>query len=143
METRIFQLMVCTIGLRKAELAMQLGQLFSKEEALEVGLVDELVAPNEQCETNNALLDLLPTAIKDQASNALMQQAYKQAKVYAKIPPQARVASKLLTREHYIKDMIQTREQDTDYFCGFVTQEAVQRNLIAYVEALKKKSKKK
>jgi len=135
--------MVSTIGLRKAELAMQLGKLFPPEEALEVGLVDELVVSNEQCESNNALFDLLPSATKDQSSNALMQQAYKQAKVYAKIPPEARVASKLLTREQYIKDMIQTREQDTDHFCGFVTQEAVQRNLIAYVEALKKKSKKK
>ena len=135
--------MVSTIGLRKAELAMQLGQLFPPKEALEVGLVDELVVSNEQRESNDALFDLLPTAIKDQSSNALMQQAYKQAKVYAKIPPQARVASKLLTREQYMKDMIQTREQDTDHFCGFVTQEAVQRNLIAYVEALKKKSKKK
>ena len=135
--------MISTIGLRRAELAMQLGQLFSTEEALEVGLVDELVVSNEQRESNDALLDLLPTAIKDQSSNALMQEAYKQAKVYAKIPPEARVASKLLTREQYIKDMIQTREQDTDHFCGFVTQEAVQRNLIAYVEALKKKSKKK
>ena len=140
---RIFQLMISTIGLRKADLAMQLGQLFSPEEALEVGLVDEIVAPDEQCKSNDALLELLPTAIKDQSSNALMQQAYKQAKIYAKIPPQARVASKLLTREQYIKDMIQTREQDTDHFCGFVTQEAVQNNLKAYVEALKKKSKKK
>lgn len=137
------QLMISTIGLRKAELSMQLGQLFPPEEALEVGLVDEIVVSNEQCESNDALLDLLPTSIKDQSSNALMQQAYKQAQVYAKIPPQARVASKLLTREQYIKDMIQTREQDTDHFCGFVTQKAVQRNLIAYVEALKKKSKKK
>jgi len=135
--------MISTIGLRKAELAMQLGQLFPPKEALEVGLVDEIVAPDEQCELNDTLLDLLPTAIKDRASNVLMQQAYKQAKVYSMIPPQARVASKLLTREQYIKDMIRTREQDTDHFCGFVTQEAVQRNLIAYVEALKKKSKKK
>ena len=135
--------MVSTIGLRKAELSMQLGELFPPKEALEIGLVDEIVISDEQCESNNALLDLLPTAIKDQSSNALMQQAYKQAKVYAKIPPQARVASKLLTREQYMKDMIQTREQDTDHFCSFVTQEAVQRNLKAYVEALKKKSKKK
>ena len=137
------KLMVSTIGLRRAELAMQLGQLFPPKEALEVGLVDEIVVSDQQCDSNDALLDLLPTAIKDQSSNALMQQAYKQAQVYAKIPPQARVASKLLTREQYIKDMIQTREQDTDHFCGFVTQEAVQRNLIAYVEALKTKSKKK
>ena len=130
------QLLVRTIGFRHAELALALGTLFPQDKALSVGLVD-CVVPQHPCEPNDDSL-----LIKDQASNPLMQKAYTQAKIFAKIPPQARVASKAVTRDEHIKDMIAKREEDAAHFCGFVTQEAVQSNLIAYVEALKKKSKK-
>lgn len=136
------QLMVRTIGNRQAELALALGTLFLPEQALSVRMVDEVVS-QEQCEPNDALAELLPSAVKDQSSNALMQRAYKQATIYAKIPPQARIASKKVTRDDPMQHMIATREADTDHFCGFVTQEAVQNNLIAYVEAMKQKNKKK
>eukprot|EP00571_Detonula_confervacea_P016831 CAMPEP_0172299972 /NCGR_PEP_ID=MMETSP1058-20130122/2161_1 /TAXON_ID=83371 /ORGANISM="Detonula confervacea, Strain CCMP 353" /LENGTH=321 /DNA_ID=CAMNT_0013009607 /DNA_START=72 /DNA_END=1037 /DNA_ORIENTATION=+ len=134
------QLLVRTIGFRQAELALAMGTLFPPDQALAVGLVDDVV-PRQPCESDND--GFLESVIKDQASNPLMQKAYKQAKIYAKIPPQARVASKLLTRDEHLQDMIAKREEDRTHFCGFVTQEAVQNNLAAYVEALKKKSRKK
>jgi len=140
------QLLVRTIGYRQAELALALGTLFPPEEALEVGLVDDVVSQEPSVSTNldgYALFELLPSVTKDEASSQLMQKAYAQAKLYAKIHPQARVASKLVTREEHIQDMIAKREDDSNHFCGFVTHEAVQSNLKAYVEALKKKSKRK
>ena len=135
------QLMVRTIGTRKAELALALGTLFPPKEALKVGLVDEVVS-QEECESNDILLELLPATIKDQSTNKIMQQAYAQAKTFAEISPQARMASKKLTREEYIQAMVDTREADTEHFCTFVTLPAVQKNLTAYVEAMKKGKKK-
>lgn len=132
------QLLVRTIGYRQAELALALGTLFPPDKALSVGLVD-VVVPEEESESSggDGLLN------KDQASNKLFQKAYAQARLFAKIPPPARVASKLLTRDEHIKDMIAKRDADTAHFCGFVTHKVVQHSLTAYVEALKKKSKKK
>ena len=102
------------------------------------------VVPHQQVESDDdKLIDLLPSQIKDQALDLLLQKAYAQARIYAKIPSQARVASKMVTREEHIFRMIAKRDEDTQHFCGFVTQKAVQKNLSAYVEALKNKSAKK
>ena len=137
------QLLVRTIGFRQADLALALGTLFPPERALSIGLVDDVV-PHQQVESGDSeLIDLLPPQIKDQALDPLLQKAYAQARLYAKIPPQARVASKMVTREEHIFRMIAKRDEDTQHFCGFVTQKAVQKNLAAYVEALKNKSAKK
>ena len=83
--------------------------------------------------------------MKDQMmqQNAVLQQAFIQATRFAKVPPQARVASKMLTRSEHLEDMIAKRQHDTDHFCGFVTQEEVQCNLREYVQKLKTKSKQK
>lgn len=142
------KMLVRTIGWRRAELALALGTLFPPDEALGIGLVDAVVPPRTSTSADeaddDAWLDLLPSAIRGRASDpALLRKAYAQASIYAKIPHQARVASKLVTREEHIHDMIAKRENDTDHFCEFVTQEAVQRILKGYVESMKKKGKKK
>jgi enoyl-CoA hydratase/carnithine racemase len=143
------QLLVRTIGFRQAELALALGTLFSPDRAQSIGLVDETVHQQQQLlpimELSNVdgLSELLPSITQDQASDTLMQKAYQQAKIFAKIPPHARVASKLVTRQSHIRDMVATRDEDTAHFCGFVMQDAVQKNLMTYVEAMKSKSKKK
>ncbi len=141
------QLLVRTIGFRKAELALAMGTLFPPQDALEVGLVDEIVSTDpEQSSIDDALQDLLPEDhTKDQImqQSAVLQQAYVKATQLAKVPPQARIASKKLTRSEYLDDMIAKRQQDTDHFCNFVTQEEVQCNLRKYVQKLKANSKKK
>jgi 3,2-trans-enoyl-CoA isomerase len=38
--------MINTIGFRESEKALQLGKMYSPEEALAIGLVDEIVEPN-------------------------------------------------------------------------------------------------
>ncbi|KAL7527667.1 hypothetical protein ACHAWF_002266 [Thalassiosira exigua] len=142
------QMMVRTIGFRRAELALALGSLYPPDQALEVGLVDAVVDDAEALEPlstwegeSKALLNLLPNANKDEELNPLMLNAYRQAKIFSKIPSQARVASKMVTRDEHIQDMLAKRQEDNDHFCTFVTQDLVQKNLIAYVDALKKKNK--
>lgn len=141
------QLLVRTIGFRKAELALAMGTLFPSQSALEIGLVDEIVPFDSEQQSNNddtSLQALLPDNLKDQMmqQSAVLQQAYVQAALFAKVPAQARVASKMLTRSEHLDDMNVKRQHDTDYFCNFVTQEEVQSNLMVYVEKLKTKSKK-
>ena len=147
------QLLVRTIGFRPAERALALGTLFPSDQALNVGLVDELVPAQfpqssfavDEFSTDHlseALSKLFPAALKEQASNLLMQKAYQHALLYATIPPQARVASKMVTRSEFLKQMMEKREGDTDHFCCFIRQDEVQKNLRGYVEALKKRSKK-
>ena len=112
------ELMVNTIGHRAAEKSLALGLLYSPEEALKIGLVDEVVPR----------ANVLPRAVEE-------------AGVWAKIPAQARVASKTLTRKKQIDHLLATRQKDVDHFCNFVNDESVQRNLTMYLEMLKKKSK--
>lgn len=137
------QMMVSTIGPRKTELALALGTLFPPEQALSVGLVDDIV-PHQQLElSDEGLVDLFPSEMKDRSLNPVLQKAYAQARIYAKIPPHARVASKMVIRDEPLFKMIAKRDEDTNHFCGFVMQKSVQKNLTSYVDALKNKSAKK
>ena len=81
--------------------------------------------------------------MKHLVSNPVMQHAYKHAALMARISPDARVASKLVTRSDLLQDFIAKRQDDTDHFCGFVTQDEMQRNLLKYVQKMKEKRNKK
>jgi 3,2-trans-enoyl-CoA isomerase len=114
------QQMVDTIGRRQAELSLALGTLYSPEEALKIGLVDLLV-PQDQVEAK--------------ASEAALQ--------WAKVPAQARVASKRMIRKDRLDRLKSSRAQDVEHFCNFVITEQVQDGLSAYLDMLAKKGKKK
>jgi 3,2-trans-enoyl-CoA isomerase len=109
-----------TIGHRKAELALSLGTLFTPDEALEIGLVDEVV-------NDGNVVDV----------------AKQRAREWIRIPMQARTGAKELTRGRQMQHLIDNREADTDHFCSFVTQEKVQKSLGMYIEQLTSKKKKK
>ena len=98
---------------------MSLGTSFSPEQALNVGLIDEFVN-------------------HDQDSVLV---AKERAAEWVAIPPQARIATKELTRGKQIKDLVTNREQDIEHFCSFVTQKVVQRNLGGYLKQLAKRKK--
>ena len=134
------QLMVRTIGFRQAERALALGTLYPPSEALSAGVVDDVVT-EQSFSSNDILQTLIPVAIQNQTDNAVMQRAFVEAARYAKIPPLARVATKLRTREESLKQMEATREADVKGFCGFVTHDEVQKNIMRYVEGLKQKNK--
>ena len=75
------QLLVRTIGFRQAELALAMGTLFPPDRALSIGLVDAIESEQHGAESTiiEGLSELLPSISKDQASNPLMQKAFKQA----------------------------------------------------------------
>ena len=112
------QAMVNTIGMRNAEISLGLGLLYSPQEALGIGLVDKVAS-----------------------ADAVVSNALDEAKTWANIPAQARVASKLLTRQEYIDGLEATRARDNEDFCSFVTSDKVQMDLGKYLEGLKKRKK--
>lgn len=108
-------LMVHTIGFRKAEESLGLGLLYTAEDALKIGLVDCIVDSKEK----------------------VLERAGEEAAKWAKIPPTARYASKMLTRESVVKELEANRERDVDSFCDFISSEGVQKNLGLYLKSLK------
>jgi Delta3-Delta2-enoyl-CoA isomerase len=119
-----------TIGQRQAELGLSLGLLYTPEQALDIGLVDELVPMTTS--NNNSPSD----------DDALMTRAEQVALEWAHIPPQARVASKMLMRKEAIDHLMTNRQADADHFINFVTNTKVQQNLTSYLEMLASKRKK-
>mmetsp|Transcript_19005 Transcript_19005/g.52796 ORF Transcript_19005/g.52796 Transcript_19005/m.52796 type:complete len:277 (-) Transcript_19005:155-985(-) len=118
------QLYIDTIGRRDAELALARGTLFNANDALQVGLVDQLVEMTH----DDAILEAA--------------QSYLRSWV-AEIPSAARADSKLWFRKPRIDDLIRHRQSDADDFCAFMTQEHVQNNLQVYIDSLAKSRQKK
>lgn len=108
-----------TVGRRQAELGLSLGILYSPEEALHIGLVDQVV-PAEQ----------------------VRSAAHETAVQWSKIPPMARVASKRLVRAESLKQLERNRLEDVDNFVSVITSEAAQQGLAAYLEMMSQKRKK-
>ncbi|XP_055596907.1 enoyl-CoA delta isomerase 1, mitochondrial-like [Uranotaenia lowii] len=109
-----------TISRRDAELALTLGTLFSTDEALNVGMIDEIVQSKEEGIAR-------ATAFLDR---------------FKKISPQARSMTKQALRSKDIMELEDNRSQDIDLFIYAVTQPKVQKGLELYLEALKKKAAK-
>lgn len=109
-----------TLSRRVAELALTQGTLFSTEEALKVGLVDEVVANKEEG----------------------LAKAVSFLDRFKKISPQARSMTKQALRSKDIMELEDNRLQDVDLFVFAVTQPKVQKGLEVYLEALKKKAAK-
>ncbi|XP_065084384.1 enoyl-CoA delta isomerase 1, mitochondrial-like [Ochlerotatus camptorhynchus] len=109
-----------TLSRRDAELALTLGTLFSTEEALKVGLIDEVAANKEEG----------------------IVKAVSFLDRFKKISPQARSMTKQALRSKDIMELEDNRLQDVDLFVFAVSQPKVQKGLEVYLEALKKKAAK-
>ncbi|XP_017780308.1 PREDICTED: enoyl-CoA delta isomerase 1, mitochondrial-like [Nicrophorus vespilloides] len=107
-----------TMSKRDAEIALTSGRLFTTEEALKVGLVDEIASDKE---------DALAKAEKFFAR-------------FAKVNPLARQLTKASLRGEDLQDLLDNKETDVDLFWFSVSQPMVQKSLDKYIEALKKKS---
>jgi len=107
------------LGHRRAELALLQGTLFTPQQALEIGLVNELVNDD------------------DESDDAVERASLAKAKELLTIPHSARIAVKLLTRTPLVTNLTNDRERDVDFFCEFVTQKHVQDTIRNYIEALK------
>ena len=112
------ELLVRLIGIRQGEMALSLGTLFTSEEALAKGLVDELLEKE----------DVLPAA-------------YKHAAKWGAIPEKARLCSKMLVRHQYIEELKKARSMDTKWFADYILDEGVQKNIDGYLKALSKPKK--
>jgi len=106
-----------TVSKRDAELALTMGRLFTTDDALKVGLVDEVAENKDEAVTKCA---------------AFLGR-------FAKIPPVARALTKKSLRQNDLQDLIDNREKDLQVFLSYVTNEAVQKGLELYLESLKKK----
>ena len=113
------QQMIDTVGQRRAELGLSLGLLYDPNEALAIGLVDELVPKDK-----------------------VLEAAQAEAKKWGNIPARARFASKMLARKARLDQLEATRKEDTDFFCSFVTNTGVQKTLESYLQSLAKKKSK-
>lgn len=107
--------LVNTVGHRESELALQLGKLYSAEEALKVGLVDELAPPNE-----------------------VLSKAQEQMAIWTKIPEHARALTKSSMRHDTIAYLQSQKENDIEHFLNFITKDSIQKSLKFYLDSLKK-----
>ncbi|CAF0705138.1 unnamed protein product [Brachionus calyciflorus] len=110
--------MINTIGYRETEKALQLGKLYSPEEALAVNLVDEIVD-----------------------ANVLIQKAEEQMVKWCSIPTVARELTKSSMRRDTVSKLIAQRESDTQSFIEFTQRDSIQKSLKGYLEAMKKPKK--
>lgn len=107
-----------TISRRESELALTLGKMYTTDEALKVGMIDEIADSKE-----NAI---------ERATNFL--------NLFRKISPMARGMTKQALRSKDIVELEDNRTQDIDLFVYAVNQPIVQKGLEAYLENLKKKA---
>ncbi|XP_032000977.1 enoyl-CoA delta isomerase 1, mitochondrial isoform X3 [Hylobates moloch] len=105
-----------TIGHRAAERALQLGLLFPPAEALQVGLVDQVV-PEEQVQS---------TALSEIAQ-------------WMAIPDHARQLTKAMMRKATASRLITQRDADVQNFVSFISKDSIQKSLQRYLQRLKEK----
>lgn len=104
---------------RVAEIALTQGKMFSSEEALSSGLVDELAQTKEEA--------------LEKCNNFFAS--------FAKTNPFARAMTKHQFRAKDLQQLEDERVQDLEAFLFFVNQPTVQKGLGIYLESLKAKSK--
>ncbi|XP_022092708.1 enoyl-CoA delta isomerase 1, mitochondrial-like isoform X2 [Acanthaster planci] len=113
------ELMARACGDREAEMGLQLGTLYTPEEALKIGLVDE-VAP----------LD------------SVVDRAREQVIKWLKIPDYARVVTKGMQRGPLLKKLQASQEEEVAFNAEFIHRESTQDVIEKYLMSLKKKKKK-
>lgn len=104
---------------REAERALNQGRMFTTDEALQIGLVDEAASTKEEA------LDKCAQFIS----------------TFAKVNPLARSLTKQQLRAVELEQLENERAQDLEKFLFFINQPAVQKGLGIYLESLKKKAK--
>ncbi|XP_059204551.1 enoyl-CoA delta isomerase 1, mitochondrial [Centropristis striata] len=105
-----------TVGHRTTEEALALGLLYNPAEALQKGLVDQLV-PEDQ---------VLTTATQTMTK-------------WLAIPDHARQITKSMMRKTFIDKLVSKREADIQNFVSFITKDSIQKSLGMYMEMLKKR----
>lgn len=108
-----------TISKRATELALTSGTLFTTDEALKIGLIDEVATDK----------------------NDAIAKATKFFERFANVHPMARQLTKMSIRKNDLAGLMEHRDEDMKQFLFFVNQPKVQQGLETYIETLKKKGK--
>ncbi|XP_078519245.1 enoyl-CoA delta isomerase 1, mitochondrial [Lissotriton helveticus] len=108
--------MTNTIGNRETEKALQLGYMYSPEDALKVGLVDQLVSEDK---------------VQTEASTKMSE--------WLAIPDHARHLTKSMMRKPTRDRLVTHRDADIASFVSFVTKDSIQKSLQVYLERLKQR----
>ncbi len=110
------KMLTLLIGQRMTELALQQGRVFSPDDALRIGFVDEL------CEIDD---------LKQQSFDALLP--------FLMVSQDSRSTMKLFLRSEPIESFKLSREKDMSTFVSFIMQDLVQERLEKYIQKLKLK----
>lgn len=115
----IVELMKTIIAAKEAERTLLFGTIYSAQDALKIGMVDELAT-----DKNDSIAKCEAYLMKFNA-----------------IPPQARNNTKQLSRQSLLDYMRTQREKDLEEFVASVMNEEAQHVIKKYLESLKKKKK--
>ncbi|XP_061714921.1 enoyl-CoA delta isomerase 1, mitochondrial-like [Cydia pomonella] len=108
-----------TIRTRDAELALTTAKLFTVDEALKVGMIDEVASDKADA----------------------IDKCKKFIKKFDRTPPLARTMTKLKIRQGPLSHMQKIRQADTQEFLAFLQNPQVQQALEMYIQSLKAKAK--
>lgn len=111
----LMEAMKKTIPLREAEMALTLGKLFTTEEALKVGLIDEIAVNKSDA----------------------MAKSEKFLLRFQKVNAAARHSTKMQLRGDFIKKLAESKEADIDVFMSFIVQPNIQKSLGLYINVMK------
>lgn len=104
------------ISARNTEMALTQGTIFNTEEALEIGLIDEIASDKIEA----------------------IEKSLKFLNRYKNIPKEARALTKLAFRKKVLELLNADREKDIENFVNFIKSEATQKMLAAFFKAQKK-----
>ncbi|XP_050537579.1 enoyl-CoA delta isomerase 1, mitochondrial-like isoform X2 [Daktulosphaira vitifoliae] len=108
--------MVAVIGQRNAELSLILGKMYTTEEALKIGLVDESVA-----DTNTAI-----------------EKGIQFLHNFQNISPWAFKMTKDISRQPTVQWLLENKKKDLDFTLNFMQSSNIQKGLGLYLQSLKK-----
>lgn len=111
----LMEAMKKTIPIRQAEMALTLGKLFTTDEALKIGLIDEIAIDKKDA----------------------IEKCEKFLLKFQKVNSAARHATKMQLRGDFIKKLADSKEADIDVFMNFVVQPNIQKSLGLYINVMK------
>ncbi|KAG5471452.1 hypothetical protein LSCM1_01541 [Leishmania martiniquensis] len=112
----------CLMGPRQAERMLQLGETPVADDALKLGLIDEVTPDDERT----------------------VEVAYQQAERFLTVPQQSRQEARDLVRGEYLELLSseEKRQYDVEVFKKMVQSPEAQKNLETYLQRLKSRSRK-
>ncbi|XP_033631183.1 enoyl-CoA delta isomerase 1, mitochondrial-like isoform X1 [Asterias rubens] len=112
----VHELMSRSCGRRTTEKSLQMGLLYKPDEALRIGLIDEVVHPSE-----------------------LLNAARKQMSNWLQVPDHARMMTKEMMRAPLLERIHSGQDREIARMTDYLRSDTVQRSIGAYIEKLKNK----